>query len=212
MRRSQQKRGTAHIGPGFVGLQFNSPLCGRCRCFSLPRCLRVLVMFVCFLQLTFWVAASLANTPNSGPRMVPRTGSSIVLPKPSWAFICRFNLQTVFFKNNNKNNANRNCFAGRSAPEFWAERMAPSEVLGLAYAPEAGIGLQKVFWGCGPPFFPPPRGQQSISSICLRLLFIFPCWFQREPITTGHILIFLGALTKWTIFRGRFVVSPVFGC
>ena len=38
----------------------------------------------------------------------------------------------------------------------------------------------------------------SSSSICLRILYIFPSWFQKEFITTGHIFSFFpGALTKW---------------
>ena len=42
-----------------------------------------------------------------------------------------------------------------------------------------------------------PPAAAFLASICLRLFFIFPCWFEKESITTGKICIFVpGVLTK----------------
>ena len=47
--------------------------------------------------------------------------------------------------------------------------------------------------------------RDPFSSICLSCFYciFFSCWFQRESITTGHILFFPGVLTKWKFLTRR---------
>ena len=50
-----------------------------------------------------------------------------------------------------------------------------------------------------------PQGEGLTTSICLRTLCIFHCWFQRESITTGHVLFiyFSKGLKQMEVQVGR---------
>ena len=63
----------------------------------------------------------------------------------------------------------------------------PQLALGLCYA-------HCLLAQAGTCFLPKQRGSENWGTpipnlICLRKLFFFPCWFYREPITTGNTCI-----------------------
>ena len=56
------------------------------------------------------------------------------------------------------------------------------------------------------------------TSICLRCFFVFPCWFSRESITTGHVVMFPRGLKQmaansghpWKLGGAKWI-SPIHG-